>query len=239
MEAHREKIGPLIFEFSAFKKGDFAHGREFAAALDTFFGQLPKGWEYGVELRNKGWLQPEYLDVLRAHGVAHTFNNWTRMPPIEEQLAVAGVHTAPFDAARFLLTPGRAYEASVKAFEPYRELREPNQSARIAGRQLLASSLEKKRKCTLYVNNRLEGCAPLTIKALLDALPRQSPVIEVRPENGLWTVYQSDDLQPRYGNKAHAISFATSLATALRAHVHILAPNGEIEEVIREVGTNS
>jgi hypothetical protein len=55
-EPFREKIGPLIFEFSTFDRSDFASGREFVAALDCFLGAVPRGWKYGVEIRNKAWL---------------------------------------------------------------------------------------------------------------------------------------------------------------------------------------
>ncbi len=33
--------------------------------------------------------------------------------------------------------------------------------------KILQQSLIKKRRATIYVNNRLEGCAPLTLEALL------------------------------------------------------------------------
>jgi len=34
-------------------------------------GQLPGGWRYAVEIRNKTWLVPEYFAALRRHNVAH------------------------------------------------------------------------------------------------------------------------------------------------------------------------
>lgn len=166
-ESLRSKIGPLIFEFSTFHKQDFEHGRDFVAALDQFLSALPKGWEYGVEMRNKNWLQPEYFEMLRRHGVAHVYNNWTRMPPILEQLAIDGIETADFSASRFLLQPGTTYEQAVKAYQPYRELQAPNEAARTAAGMILRISLVKKRRSYLYVNNRLEGCAPLTIDGIL------------------------------------------------------------------------
>ena len=69
-EPYRDKIGPLIFEFSTFHKHEFEHGGDFVATLDAFLGDLPKGWEYGVEIRNKNWLVPDYFSVLRNHGVS-------------------------------------------------------------------------------------------------------------------------------------------------------------------------
>jgi uncharacterized protein YecE (DUF72 family) len=102
MKPFREKIGLLIFEFSQFQKRDFEHGRDFVSMLDHFLDVIPKGWDYGVELRNKGWLQPDYFNCLRAHGVAHIFNNWSRMPTIVEQIQIEDAFTADYVGARFL-----------------------------------------------------------------------------------------------------------------------------------------
>lgn len=93
-ERYKDKIGPLIFEFSTFAKMDFERGGDFVTQLDQFLSALPKGWRYAVELRNRGWLVPEYFDMLRSHNVAHVFNNWTRMPSALEQLALEGSDTA-------------------------------------------------------------------------------------------------------------------------------------------------
>src|ERR1035437_2657387 len=49
---------------------DYEHGRDFIADLDKFLGQLPMGWPYGVEMRNRGWLKPEYFECLARHQVA-------------------------------------------------------------------------------------------------------------------------------------------------------------------------
>jgi len=163
----RSKIGPLIFEFSTFGKADFEHGRDFVAALDAFLGQLPKGWRYGVEIRNKGWLQPDYFAVLRSHGVAHVYNNWTRMPSVAEQMAIEGSRTADFAVARFLLKPGRTYEQAVAMFTPYEEIKERVDEAIGAAAKLLESSFELRHLVYIYINNRLEGSAPLTIAAIL------------------------------------------------------------------------
>ena len=169
LEPYREKFGPLIFEFTQFQKRDFEHGRDFVAALDSFLGSLPKGWDYGVELRNKGWLLPDYFAVLRQHRVAHVFNNWSRVPSVGEQMALEGAFTADFVVARFLLRPGRSYEESVAAFSPYRETREENPEARDAGLALIQRLLTDRGlgRGYAYVNNRLEGNAPRTIEGFL------------------------------------------------------------------------
>ena len=169
---HRDRIGAIIFEFSHFRSGDWKRGRDFVAALDLFLERVPKGWNYSVEVRNESLLQPEYFEVLRRHCVAHTFNNWSRMPPVLKQMEMPDSFTADFLAARFLLKPGRTYEQAVEKFQPYVKVGEPNPEARQALVRLLTTPAPPghPRRRFLYVNNRLEGCALWTIYAALTGL---------------------------------------------------------------------
>ena len=123
-----------------------------------------------MELRNRGWLVPEYFDMLRSHNVAHVYNNWTRMPSALEQLAIEGSDTADFMVARLLLKPGRGCEAAVKKFSPYKEIQEINEDARRAGEEFLERAFKLTKKGYIYINNRLEGFAPATISAILQRL---------------------------------------------------------------------
>ena len=170
-EPFRSNIGVLIFEFSRFYSTDYEHGREFVADLDAFFSKLPKGWRYGVELRNKDWLQPDYFAVLRKHEVVHVFNNWSMMPTVGEQMVVTGSDTSDsMVAARFLLKPGRKYEEAVEQFSPYNSAKEVNEEARKAGRKLIAEAKQKGKQAFIYINNRLEGNALETVNAMVGEL---------------------------------------------------------------------
>ena len=172
-EPFKRNIGLFIFEFSKFYSSDYEHGRDFLADLDRFLGAIPKGWPYGVEMRNKHWLRADYFDVLARHGVAHVFNSWADMPTVSEQLAQPGSLTNPeLVGARFLLKPGRKYQDAVDLFSPYDQTKDPYPEARAAAANLISQALLKQaiRKLFLYVNNRLEGNALLTIWAVLEAL---------------------------------------------------------------------
>ena len=152
---------------------EFSRGGEFVDALDNFFAKLPRGWPYGVELRNRHWLRPEYFEMLARHGVTHVFNAWADMPPVGEQHALPGSETNPaLLAARFLLREGRRYEEAVKTFSPYAELKDPNPEGRAAAAQLVRRGLRSngKTKVMIFVNNRYEGHSPGTIGAVLDAV---------------------------------------------------------------------
>jgi uncharacterized protein YecE (DUF72 family) len=170
-ESIRSHVGILMFEFSKFYRTDFENGRSFIAVLDDFLGKLPTGWPYGIEMRNQTWLVPEYFECLARYGVTHIYNSWTDMPPIEEQMALAGSETNhDLVAARFLLKPGRKYEEAVEAFKPYEKTKEVNSAARKAGAALIQDGKKKaKGKTLIYVNNRLEGNALQTIDAMLEA----------------------------------------------------------------------
>jgi uncharacterized protein YecE (DUF72 family) len=170
-EAIRPNIGLLIFEFSRFYPTDFGHGADFVAALDVFLEKLPKGWPYGIEMRNRSWLKPEYFECLARHRVSHVFNSWTEMPPILEQMALPGSETNPhLVAARLLLKPGRKYDEAVKTFQPYSETKEVNSEARTTGATLIRNGRKNKAgKTLIYINNRLEGNALQTIHAMIEA----------------------------------------------------------------------
>ena len=167
-EPHRAKVGMLIFEFARFRADDFERGREFVAALDAFLAKLPRGWRYGVEIRNATLLQAEYFAMLASHGIAHVFNSWEGMPSVAEQLDLPGSLTASdFCGARFLLKPGRRYEEAVKLFSPYDRIKEIYPEGRTAGARLLQMAAGKKMKAFVYLNNRFEGNALETLLAMI------------------------------------------------------------------------
>jgi uncharacterized protein YecE (DUF72 family) len=177
-ETIRSKVGILIFEFSRFYPRDYPAGAAFVEDLDRFLAALPRGWPYGIELRNKHWLVPEYFACLARHGVTHVFNSWQAMPSVTEQMALPGSRTNPgLVAARFLLKPGRKYEDAVQAFKPYDQTREVNDEARAAGAALIqeAQPASPGRKTFIYVNNRLEGNALATIAAMTDLAESRRP----------------------------------------------------------------
>jgi hypothetical protein len=69
-----------------------------------------------------------------------------------------------------LLRPGRAYADAVKLFEPYDRIRDPQPAVRHDLLRLVAEALRRRIAALVLVNNRLEGNAPGTIRALAAAL---------------------------------------------------------------------
>jgi len=56
----------------------------------------------------------------------------------------------------------------VATFAPYTEVKDPNPEARESLRALIAQSKEERRPLFIFVNNRLEGNAPMTILSVVD-----------------------------------------------------------------------
>lgn len=164
---YRDRIALLIFEFGTFPQTAFASVGEFLNALTPAVGQLPTEFRYAVEIRNPEFLSADYFAFLHEANIAHVFNSWTRMPPLEEQMLLHGSFTAGFTVARALLRPGRKYEDAVNLFSPYRAVQEPNEEVRNALRNLLIRSKQRAEETYIFVNNRLEGNAPQTIEAVV------------------------------------------------------------------------
>ncbi len=165
---YREKTAVLIFEFGAFGKRSFEDLGAFLDRLDPFLAALPPHFRYAVEIRNPDFLEKDYFACLRGHRVAHVYNAWSRMPELRRQMAIPDSATADFLVCRALLRQGRVYEEAVETFAPYSSVQDPNLPARESMRVLIGRAREQKQFLFLFVNNRLEGNAPMTILSVVE-----------------------------------------------------------------------
>jgi uncharacterized protein YecE (DUF72 family) len=165
LRPYRGRVASLIFEFGA--RGTTLP--EFLENLEPFLAALPAEFRYAVEVRNQDYLGTEYFDCLRAHRIAHVFNAWTRMPALSDQMALPGSVTADFTVVRALLRQGRAYEDAVAQFSPYDQIRDENAEGREALRVLIQRMRAERRETYIFANNRFEGNAPETIRAIAEA----------------------------------------------------------------------
>ncbi len=165
----RDHAACFVFEFQAMRGKDLPDPDRWAEELDGFLGRLPRDFRYAVELRNADLLHPLHGAVLARHRVAHVFNSWNEMPPIGAQLELPWVFPADFTIARALLRPGRAYADAVKLFEPYDRVREPIPELRQDLVRLIVEATRRHMEALILVNNRAEGNAPGTIRAVAAA----------------------------------------------------------------------
>jgi len=164
----------FVFQFHAMRGADLPGTAEWAERLDRFFSQLPREFRYAVEVRNSDLLTPSHGDVLARHGVAHVFNLWTEMPPLRAQLALPWTLRGDFTVVRALLKPGRKYADAVKRFEPFDRVREPWPEAREDLLRLMRQATARGIDARIDVDNRFEGNAPGSIRALATAYAESS-----------------------------------------------------------------
>ncbi|HEX3445856.1 MAG TPA: DUF72 domain-containing protein [Chthoniobacterales bacterium] len=77
------KLGPMVFQFSAFDRWKFPTQKHFLEVLAPFLEKLPKNCKFAVEVRNRGWLNATF-EVLRERSVALVLQDISNMPGFAE-----------------------------------------------------------------------------------------------------------------------------------------------------------
>jgi uncharacterized protein YecE (DUF72 family) len=172
-QAFAEHTGPFVLEVprSPLELDPDA----FADALGRFFERVPSELDYAVELRDPKLLVPRYFEVLAASRATHVFNWWTRMPSIADQLAMRGaLREGTRVVVRLMVPPDKKYEQLKKEWAPFDRMRAPNEAMRTDVTDLIRRGGDA--GCELFViaNNKAEGCAPLTVRALAERVARRS-----------------------------------------------------------------
>jgi len=102
MDLLGDKLGPLLLQFGYFNKKDFAGVNDFLARLRPFLKKLPNGHRFAVEIRNKAWLVPQFVESLREWGVALALIDQAWMPRAREWFGQFDPITADFTYVRWL-----------------------------------------------------------------------------------------------------------------------------------------
>jgi uncharacterized protein YecE (DUF72 family) len=96
------KLGPMLFQFGYFNRSAFTSRAQFLARLKPFLRKLPTGHRFALEIRNKHWLTPAFLKLLREHNVAYALTDQSWMPGPNEIFEKADPITANFTYIRWL-----------------------------------------------------------------------------------------------------------------------------------------
>jgi uncharacterized protein YecE (DUF72 family) len=163
--------GPILLEFPPSPRGVAVDPDRFAGQLDALLGALPREFEYAVEIRDRALLTPHYGRVLARHRAAHVYNYWSFMPLPEVQASVLAPDSAPFLVVRLLMRPGTRYDDQREAFRPFNRIVEQDDVMRAQVARLVQRIANRGRAFVL-VNNKAEGSAPLTIRALAESIAR-------------------------------------------------------------------
>ena len=74
------KLGPIVFQFPFFAKNVLRDRHEFTDRLVPFLKKLPADHKFGIEIRNRDWLNAEFANLLRDHQIALVLQDRSWMP---------------------------------------------------------------------------------------------------------------------------------------------------------------
>jgi uncharacterized protein YecE (DUF72 family) len=166
----RDHTGPFLLQFPPVPRSLRLAPAAFAERLDRFLAVLPSDFRCAVELRDPNLMTEDYQRALVAHGAAHVYNYVTAMPMPGEQEKAIAVDSAPFAVIRLLLRPGTTYEERRDALAPFTRLTDRDDEMRSQVVSLSRKAIDAGIPVSVLVNNKAEGCAPLTIRALAEML---------------------------------------------------------------------
>jgi uncharacterized protein YecE (DUF72 family) len=157
-----DKLGPLLLQFPYFNRRAFAEPGPFFERLDAFLASLPVDFDYAVEIRNRRWLTPEFVALLRAHGVATTVVDQAWMPHGDEVEGKLDLFTGPLLYVR-LLGDRQRIEKITRTWE--KEVLDPKERL-----DRWATFLVRVTRAgvpvVVFVNNHYAGHAPATVERL-------------------------------------------------------------------------
>lgn len=159
--------GPFVIELTPMPRGALDE-RALTAKVAHFLERVPRTWSWAFELRNEELCTARWYDVLRTHAAAPVFNFWTAMPSLREQLRRAGgaIHGRTM-VARLMLPPFARYAEKKADFAPFERLVAPQPEMRDDLVHLLrAAAAAQVDDAFVIVNNKAEGCSPMTVRAL-------------------------------------------------------------------------
>jgi uncharacterized protein YecE (DUF72 family) len=166
----RTHAGPFILQFPPLLRRSGLDRAVFIDGLDRFLGELPREFQYAVEVRDRRLLGSDYAQALLRHGAAHVYNAWTAMPLPGAQAATVPVEKMPFVMVRLLLRPGATYDEQREAFAPFDRLVAPDEQIRDQVVDMVGRAVARAIPAYVLVNNKAEGSSPLTIEALAERL---------------------------------------------------------------------
>lgn len=166
LRSFSEHLGVLIVEIPPAPGGVNQSG--FLRRIKRFLEAQPAALRFAFELRDERLLTPQYAEVLDEAGASHVFNYWTAMPSLGEQFARLRGIPGPELVCRLMIPPHQGYAQLRQRFEPFDRLVAPQAGMRRDVLLLLEAAGH--RPCTIIANNKAEGCSPLTIEGIAEAI---------------------------------------------------------------------
>jgi uncharacterized protein YecE (DUF72 family) len=171
------KLGPLLFQFGYFNKKAFVGINDFLARLRPFLKKQPKDHKFAVEIRNKNWLVPQFVEALRERGVALALIDQSWMPLPVQWFEKFDPITSDFTYVRWL-GDRKGIEARTKVWNEIIVDRHAEQSE---WAEILGKVFKRRVQIYAYANNHYAGYGPATVEMFRSLWRRQVPAESEKP----------------------------------------------------------
>jgi uncharacterized protein YecE (DUF72 family) len=166
-----EKLGPLLLQFGYFNKKAFVGVNDFLARLRPFLKKLPKDHKFAVEIRNKSWLVPQFVETLRERSVALALIDQAWMPRPAMWFEKFDPITADFTYVRWL-GDRKGIEQQTKVWNKIIVDRKQDLAEWV---EVLKTVHKRKIQILAFANNHYAGFGPGTIEEFRRLWQRQVP----------------------------------------------------------------
>lgn len=154
------RLGPLVLQFPYLSRKVFSSRDEFMERLDRFLEGLPRDFQYGVEIRNRTWLNKDFSELCRRHGASVVLVDQAWMPMADE-LDFDPI-TTDFAYIR-LLGDRKEIESITRTWD--REVIDREEKL-VRWANYLVEMVNRQISTLVYVNNHYAGHAPTTARRL-------------------------------------------------------------------------
>ena len=170
-----KRIGALVFQLSPLPAPRLVNMTEQFDRLHALLLALPKppAGVIAVEVRDAAWLTPEFVALLRDAGARYCLGLHPKLPPIEEQLPLLralwpGPLVARWNLNR--LHGAYGYADAEKRYGEFNEMLDPDPQTRVALARVIRGTAGAGQDAFVTISNKAEGSAPLSVRALAQAI---------------------------------------------------------------------
>lgn len=178
LEGLGSRIGALVFQLSPLPGTWLSRLPEFFERLESMIAALPalpQGATVAVEVRDAHLLVPEFAALLKRTRATYCVGVHAKMPPIEAQLPMLrALWPGPFVCRWSLHRKHGAYgyEEAKGLYEPFDRLVDPDRETREVLARVMVATAAAGFHSFVTINNKAEGCAPLSVQELARAVAR-------------------------------------------------------------------
>ncbi len=160
------KLGPILFQFPPQNPAELGGPEAFAEQLGAFLGALPKEVDLAVELRNRDLFGSAYSRQLKQQRVSHCLNVHPTMAEPWEQAKSFGRPTKKVTVIRWMMGRIHDYDQARRRYQPFNRRLDPDPRTLEGLARMCKAAMKAGHTVYVIVNNKAEGCAPLTLVEL-------------------------------------------------------------------------